>query len=143
MSDELIMEIANNVRRRFDKGDVNSPLYCQCAVVSAELSQELAIHQIKHYIAYIDSHCGGHVYIRIGDKLLDLTARQFSEYYPSIVYDSVSNLTKEWFWFETNTAGMHGIIRRFESAADLVQAQADWGWPASQINQRIRKEIGV
>jgi len=143
MSDETILFIANTVRRRFDHGDMDAPLYTLCAVVSAELSEALTKASIAHHIAYVDSTYGGHVYIRIEDKILDLTAKQFDMSLPSIVYAPVSELPKATFWSEKCDEEKIRFSYKFNSAKDLIKHQKMWHWPGSQINQRILKEAAI
>jgi len=129
---ERILAIAESVRKRFEKNPTDT-LKCMCAIVSAELSEEMLKNGIDHMIRYA---AGCHVFITIGRNILDLTASQFGE--DRIVYRPYyGKLEKEWYW--------RGV-RCFSDSMQLIQYQHTTGWPLSQIhptlNNQWRKRVG-
>lgn len=125
---ESVLKIANQVRRRYDKGDLTNDLDCKCAIVSASLSVALHRRRIKHRIHYAGAGWGCHVFVVVDGYLLDLTAKQFNDNIEPIVFRPLEKREREWYWKTKYT---------FANAKELIRFQHKTDWPEDQIHPKL------
>lgn len=106
--------------RDYPSNDLNG----WCAIASAHLSRLLAQDGIEHRICLAESCEGCHVFVTVGDYIVDVTATQFSEYQNEPVLLAHSRqLEHNWF---------HDPVLFFYDADSLRKHQLATGWPKNQ-----------
>lgn len=97
-----------------------------CARASAELWRKLnAVHpELNPKICMAEGMLGAHVYIKIDDHIVDVTATQFPEFrYEPIVIEHEKEL-QHWFYETSKT---------FDSPTELLKDQKKHKWPKNQL----------
>lgn len=133
----LIFRLAMKVRKWAERELVSSididtdDLGGACAVCSAELFDLLQERGIDATLIYGDSH----VFVVVGEYVIDTTATQFDMRYPLVLIEKWDTLMGrehkghspwvQWPW--------NGQVMTFKSRAALVAWQKESGWPEGQI----------
>jgi len=100
-----------------------------CARASAMISYELNSRDIEHSLIYSDY---GHVHVRSGEYIIDVTATQFHRDMPRVIVRSIDNMGRlqkrldvdRQYWFASN---------EFKHPNELYEHQISEDWPEEQI----------
>ncbi len=106
-----------------------------CAIASQRLHESLARRGIRSWLVAAESDDVGHVYLRVGGALLDVTATQFGSCYRTVEWRDAHELADEPFW--TQVVGVHAGPR---SLREFLQSQ---DWPDNQIHARRAMALGL
>ena len=125
-----IYNISRKCRKRLEKyaRDFNFPdtLEELCAISSATLFEEFKKHNIKSEIIGNSFHC----FIRIEDRIVDLTATQFGIQYPKILITKHEKMSDNLYYKEEKT---------FTSVKRLYNWQYKKEWPNRQLATIIKE----
>jgi hypothetical protein len=124
-----VINIAQDVRlwaeKRAEKYGDTSPqcLTCYCAIASAKMSVMMQKAGIAHKLAMAESVIGSHVFVLVGNWIVDVTATQFGEEEKIFIKHSHA----------ADLAWYHKVNHTFPSANHLIDMQRKTGWPREQI----------
>lgn len=126
-----LYNIARACRKRIEKyaKDFYFPdnLEELCAISSATLFEEFKKHGIKAKIISNSFHC----FIRIDDKIVDITATQFGTHYPKILIQKAEEFKKNIYYKEEYS---------FTSIKKLYNWQYKREWPNRQLAMIIKEK---
>ena len=126
-----IYNISRKCRKRLEKyaKDFNFPdnLEELCAIASATLFKEFEKHGIKSKIILNPFHC----FVKIDDKIVDITASQFGVQYPKILIKKYEKVEDNLWWKEEKS---------FTSIKRLYNWQYIRKWPNRQLAKIIKEK---
>ena len=115
----------NEAIKREDSYDVDDGLNGFCAIASGELHKRLKKANISSEIHMAMGDLGCHVFVMVGDYIVDVTATQFEEFkFEPVLIKHSKELDDMWAFTSD---------KKFDSAAALRKHQMATGWPRSQI----------
>lgn len=94
-----------------------------CARASAKLHVALSTHKVESSFLYHHSEMGGHVFLRINDHFVDITARQFDSDLPSVIIKSLDNHGGCYYWKD---------VMDVSTLRELIAVQKQHKWPSEQ-----------
>jgi len=121
---DTISAIAQGVRYWAEAKSNRDDLSGWCAKCSAELHRRLEKEGIYAEIHLCDTEWGSHVYLVVEDHIVDVTATQFSSFYPDVMIRHQREMDGEEFFTTTET---------FKSVDKLRELQKKNKWPSYQI----------
>lgn len=122
-----LRRIARRVRRDVEEQNTNifgyySDLCGLCAIASAALFKELKREKYNPILCY-SNYCGlGHVYVKVGAYIIDITATQFGKG-KVVIFMTKRGQKLPWHWT---------IDATYKSVRALVRRQKIDDWPTSQ-----------
>lgn len=81
--------------------------------MAGKLHQELAKEDIHSSFLYHHSDEGGHVFLRVEDSFVDITARQFSKSHPAVVIKELEDHEEQCYWKDVmELPTVHQLLKR-------------------------------
>jgi hypothetical protein len=125
---DLALEVRDWAEVFAEKTNMPANLNGMCAIASAELWKRLRAHGIKAKICMSEEDFGFHVYLKVEDHVVDVTATQFSwsKNEPVLIRHEREMEHREYY--------RNPVF--FVDASMLRKHQINTGWPKSQVARK-------
>lgn len=120
---EVVERVARNLYNYYSKEYSDPTLEGYCAILSAKLHKRLARYDVSSSFLYHSNEWGGHVFLRVEDSFVDVTARQFDTDLPPVVIKHIEDHNDHYWWKD---------VMEVSTLRELLKVQQQDGWPDSQ-----------
>lgn len=120
---ELVKKLAERTYRACLRRYEDPTLCGYCAVATAHLHKQLSKVGVSSSFLYHHNGYSGHVFLRVADSFVDITARQFDFDHPPVVIRHIEEHSEFPEWRD---------VLEVPTLTDLVKIQQRDLWPTNQ-----------